>query len=57
MAKRYKYYNSKNNKVLYESTEPNYVQIEDVDKKVIEKTGWDPRLNPWISREIRKVDD
>lgn len=55
--KRFKYVNSRNGKTIFESTEPNYMQIEDVDKKVAEQTGQDPRLNPWIEREVRKLDD
>lgn len=62
MAKRFKYYRAKSKnqttkregKVIFESTEPNYMQIEDVDKKVAEQTGHDPRLDPWIEREVFK---
>lgn len=57
MAKVFKYVDERTNKTLFETTEPNYMQIEDVDKKVIQKTGYDPRLNPWINREIRTVND
>lgn len=55
MAKQYTYTNTKNGKVIFESVEPNYVSIEEVDKKVVEKTGVDPRLDPFIHRRITVV--
>lgn len=57
MAKQFKYYDSRTYKVVFRSTEPNFMQIEDVDKKVLEKTGIDPRINPWIEREVVRVKD
>jgi hypothetical protein len=58
MAKQFTYTNTKTGKVIFESTEPNFVSIEDVDKKVLKETGNDPRLNPHlIERQIRVVDD
>lgn len=56
MAKKYVYTDTKTGKVIYESVEENYVSIDDVDKKVVSKTGHDPRLNPFISRQISVVD-
>lgn len=57
MAKQYVYTDTKSGKVIFESVEPNYVSIEDVDKKVVSHTGHDPRLNPFISRQIKVVSD
>jgi len=58
MAKRFTYTNTKTGKVIFESTEPNFVSIEDVDMKVLKKTGNDPRLNPHLfERQIRVVND
>jgi len=58
MAKQFTYTNTKTGKVIFESTEPNFVSMEDVDKKVLQKTGKDPRLNPHlIERQIRVVND
>lgn len=57
MAKKFTYTNTKTQKVIFESIEPNYVSINDVDKKVLEKTGKDPRLLPYIERTIRVVKD
>jgi len=58
MAKQFTYTNTKTGKVIFESTEPNFVSMEDVDKKVLQHTGKDPRLNPHlIERQIRVVND
>ena len=57
MAKHFTYTNIQTGKVLFESTEPNFVSIEDIDKKVLKKTGKDPRLTPHIERQIRVVRD
>jgi hypothetical protein len=58
MSKQFTYTNTKTGKVIFESTEPNFVSIEDVDKKVLQTTGKDPRLNPHlIERQIRVVND
>lgn len=57
MAKQYVYTDTKTNKVIFETVEPNYVSIEDVDKKVVSNTGIDPRLNPFIARQIKVVTD
>jgi hypothetical protein len=53
MAKLFTYTNAKTGKVIFESVEPNYASIEEVDKKVLAATGQDPRLDPFISRQIR----
>lgn len=55
MAKKFTYVDTKSGNVVYETVEPNYVSIEDVDKKVVAKTGQDPRLNPFISRYVRAI--
>ena len=58
MAKHFVYTNIKTNKVLFESKEPNYMSPEDVDRKVLESTGIDVRLQPHlIERRIRVVKD
>lgn len=57
MAKRFTYTDSKTGEVLFETVEPNYVSADDVDKKVVAKTGHDPRLNPFIERQIRVVQE
>lgn len=58
MAKQFTYTNTKTGKVIFESTEPNFVSIADVDMKVLKATGKDPRLNPiLIERQIRVVKD
>jgi len=58
MAKRFTYTNTKTGRIIFESVEPNYVSITDVDLKVKEKTGKDPRLNPHlIERQIRIVSE
>lgn len=57
MAKKYTYTNTKTGKVLFETIEPHYVSIEDVDKKMTEATKNDPRLDPFIERQIRVVPD
>lgn len=43
--------------LLFRSIEENYVSMETVDKKVLEKTGQDPRLDPFIERQVRVVDN
>ena len=58
VARHYIYTNTKKNRVIFETVQPNYVSIDDVDKMVVEKTGEDPRLNPvLIERTIRVVPD
>jgi len=57
MAKMFTYTNAKTGQVIFESVEPNYVSIADVDKKVTDKTGFDPRLDPFVQRQIRAVKD
>lgn len=57
MAKQYTYINTKTGKVIFETVEPNYVSMDDVDKKVVAKTKKDPRLDPHIERQIRVVPD
>lgn len=58
MAKHYIYTNTRQNRIVFETIQPNYVSINDVDKMVLDKTGTDPRLNPvLIERSIRMVSD
>jgi len=58
MAKHYTYTNTRQNKVIFETVQPNHVSINDVDIMVLETTGSDPRLNPAvIERSIRSVSD
>lgn len=57
MSKKFTYTNTKTLKVIFESIEPNYISIEDVDKRVLEKTGKDPRILPYIERQIRVIQD
>jgi hypothetical protein len=58
MAKHYTYTNTKRNKVVFETVQPNYVSTDDVDKMVLAKIGTDPRLAPaLIERSIRSVSD
>lgn len=48
MAKKFVYTNAKNGRVLYQTVEPNYVSRDNVDIKMKQKTGTDPRLNPHL---------
>ena len=57
MARKYVYTNTKTGKVLFETIEPNYVSMEDVDKKMTLKTKKDYRLDPFIERQISVVDE
>lgn len=58
MAKKYTYTDFKTKRIIFETIQPNYVSPEDVDKKVLTKTGRDPRLEKGrIEREIRVVPD
>ncbi len=58
MAKHYIYTNTKQNRIVFESVQPNYISMDDVDKMVLKKTGTDPRLNPaLIERSIHMVSD
>jgi hypothetical protein len=58
MAKHYIYRNSKSNKTIFETVQPNYISMDDVDIMVLKETGTDPRLNPAvIQRSIRVVSD
>jgi len=58
MAKHYTYTNTKRNRVVFETVQPNYVSTDDVDKMVLTKIGTDPRLAPaLIERAIRMVAD
>ena len=45
MARRYTYYNPRDNKVLYETVQPNHVSREVVDQLAKVKTGYDPRID------------
>lgn len=53
MAKLFTYRDAKTGKVIFESVEPNYVSIADIDKKVLAATKRDPRMDPFIERQIR----
>jgi len=55
MSKKFTYTDTKTQKVIFESIEPNYISIDDVDKKVLTQTGKDPRILPYIERQIRVV--
>lgn len=58
MAKKYTYTDFRTGRMIFETVELNYVSPEDVDKKVLAKTGRDPRLErATIQREIRVVPD
>jgi protocatechuate 3,4-dioxygenase beta subunit len=57
MAKQYTYTDHKTGRVLFETVEPNFVSMEDVDKKAHKRTGRDPRLDPFVVRQIRVVPD
>ena len=58
MARHYIYKNTRLSRIVFETVQPNYVSIDDVDKMVLESTGEDPRLNPaLIERVIRVVPD
>ena len=58
MAKQFTYREAKTGKVIYKTTEPNYVSKEQVDTKMRKNTGTDPRLTPHLFElEIRTVDE
>jgi len=58
MAKHYTYTDTRKGCTIFETVQPNYVSIEDVDKMVLQETGSDPRINPvTIGRAIRMVSD
>lgn len=58
MPKKFTYTNLKTGRVIFESIEANYLSRDEVDQKVKEATGHDPRLLPHlISCEIRIVDE
>lgn len=57
MAKRYVYTDHKTKKTLFTTVEPNYVSMNDVDKKASKKIGRDPRLDRTIERRIVVVPD
>lgn len=57
MARKYTYIHAKTGKILFETVEPNYVSMEDVDKKMAAATKRDPRLDPFIERMVRVVAD
>jgi len=58
MAKHYTYTNTKRNKVVFETVQPNYVSTDDVAKMVLAKIGTYPRLAPALfERSLRVVDD
>lgn len=55
MAKEYTYRNSKTGQVLFSTIAANHVSMDDVDKMMLASTGHDPRLDPFIDRQIRVV--
>lgn len=55
MPKEFVYTNIKTGKLLFRSIEENYVSMETVDQKVLQVTGEDPRLDPFIERQVRVV--
>lgn len=58
MPKKFTYTNLKTGRVIFESIEANYLSRDEVDQKVKEATGHDPRLLPHlIGCEIRIVDE
>lgn len=58
MAKHYIYTDTRKGRTIFETVQPNYISIADVDMMVLKKTGTDPRLNPVIiERSIRMVAD
>lgn len=58
MAKHYIYTDTRKSRTIFETVQPNYVSMTDVDMMVLDKTGTDPRLNPvTISRAIRVVSE
>ncbi len=58
MAKHYIYTDTRKRRTIFETVQPNYVSITDVDMMVLDKTGTDPRLNPvTVERSIRMVSD
>ena len=57
MAKHYTYTNTKTNRVVFETVQPNHVSMDAVDVMVLNKTGVDPRLNRVIERAIRVVSE
>lgn len=58
MARKYKYIDYRTQRTLYETTQPNHISSEDVDKMMLNKTGRDPRLERGtIERQIRVVPD
>lgn len=55
--KEFTYKNIQTGKQIYQSVEENYISKEDVDKKVLNKTGQDPRLTKHIIEcAIRTLD-
>lgn len=57
MAKLYTYTDHKTGKILFQTVEPNFVSMDDIDRKALEHTGRDPRLDPFMNRQIRVVSD
>jgi hypothetical protein len=58
MPKEYTYRNIKTAQVIFQSVEANYVSKEQVDLKVREKTGHDPRLERHlIECQIRVINE
>lgn len=57
MAKQYTYRDEKTGKIIFETVEPNYVSMDTVDLKVKKVVGRDPRLDPFIVRQIRMMPD
>lgn len=56
MSRKYKYIDFKSGRTLFETTQPNHVSEEEVNKMFKVKTGRDFRLEKGvIDREIRMV--
>lgn len=58
MARKYTYTDFKTGRILFETTQPNYVSVDDVDIMVKQKIGRDPRIERGaIEKKIRTVVD
>ena len=56
MARKYTYYNPRDHKVLFETTQPNHVSRDVVDMMATTKTGFNPKLDRLnIDVKIRQV--
>jgi hypothetical protein len=54
VARKYRYTDVKTNRIIFETTQPNYISMNAVDLMCLKKTKRDPRLERGrIDREIR----